>query len=282
MHQKHQKNNIIQIGGTMMDSIQGSRKEMQQQEFKILCEFDRICRKYKLTYFLTAGTLLGAIRHEGFIPWDDDIDVAMPLKDYKRFAQIAQRELSKEYFFQNWKTEKNYPFHFAKIRKNGTRDQDIFLQKLEIHHGIYIDLFPLETCPKNEWFAKLLFKTVAFTSYALLAKSDQTFVYRYRKKYERLLFAWMKRMPRTWILFLRESIISLFDVFCSKERLCTSSGRHGYPRESYQSEWFSETVFVLFEGKTFPAPKGWDALLTNMYGAYWILSPEKERKGHTK
>ena len=263
-----------------MDSAKVSLKEMQKQEFEILCEFDRICKIYNLTYYLTAGTLLGAIRHKGFIPWDDDIDVVMPFEDYKRFSKICQKELAKNYFFQSWKTEKNYPFHFVKIRKNGTIDGVTFLKKIKMHHGIYIDIFPLEKCPKTDWFAKLLFKTVEFTTYALLKKGDKTFHYNFQKKYEQMIFSLLKWLPRKILLFFREEIRFLVFVFCSNERLCTSGGGHGYPYETYKAEWFSETVLVWFEGKNFPAPKGWDALLTHMYGEYHILPPKAERKGH--
>ncbi len=257
-----------------------SLKEMQQQEFEILCELDRICTAYKITYYLTAGTLLGAIRHKGFIPWDDDIDVAMPLKDYRKFTQICQRELATDYFFQDWKTEKNYPFHFAKIRKNGTNDGVTFLQKIEMHHGISIDIFPLEACPKRDWFAKLLFKITEFSTYALLKKGDKTFSHCFQKKYERIIFRLLQWVPKKGLLFFREGVCRIVSIFCSNQRLCTSGGGHGYPYETYKAEWFSKTVFVTFENRTFPAPKEWDALLSHMYGDYQILPPKEKRRGH--
>ena len=141
---------------------------LQKQEFEILCEVRRICDKYDLTYFITAGTLLGAVRHKGFIPWDDDIDVVMPKKDFKKFSKLCRVELAKQYFFQNCRSEKQYPFLFAKIRKNNTFVNDMLLANLKIHKGLYIDVFPLVKCPKGENAAKLYFKLIEVITYAII------------------------------------------------------------------------------------------------------------------
>ena len=94
--------------------------QIQQHQLNMAKEVDRICKKYNLRYSIAGGTLLGAIRHQGFIPWDDDLDISMPREDYDKFIKIAQQELGKKYFLQTWDTDKNFVFPFAKIRENNT------------------------------------------------------------------------------------------------------------------------------------------------------------------
>ena len=97
-------------------------------EKQILCKYIEICEKYHLRYFVAFGTLLGTVRHKGFIPWDDDIDVGMPREDYERFLQIAQKECGEEYFLQTVDTDPEYHLYFAKLRMNRTRFVENSLQ----------------------------------------------------------------------------------------------------------------------------------------------------------
>ena len=102
-------------------------KKIQQIELDILLEVDRICKKHEIEYFLDFGTLLGAVRHSGFIPWDDDIDIGMTRDNYEKFLKIASSELKKDYFLQNVYTERETPFLYSKIRKNGKFTMEFLL-----------------------------------------------------------------------------------------------------------------------------------------------------------
>ncbi len=120
---------------------------VQKIETDILVEFMKICSKYSLEWIVIGGTALGVARHAGFIPWDDDIDVAMPRKDYNVFIQVANNELPKGLFFQNYVTEKSYNGYFSKIRREGTSFVEEGGTKLRMHQGIFIDIFPLDNLP---------------------------------------------------------------------------------------------------------------------------------------
>ena len=129
---------------------------------EMLIEFDAICKKNQLKYWLDSGTLLGAVRHQGFIPWDDDIDLSMPIEDYNNFLKIAQSELSAEIFFQTSQTDKNFKFDYIKLRSNKAsivefheKDKDI-----NYHQGVFIDIFPMLAIESTEANKKLYDRTL--------------------------------------------------------------------------------------------------------------------------
>ena len=101
-----------------MDDV--TLRKVQLELLAMLKDIDQVCSKYQIAYFLDSGTLLGAIRHQGFIPWDDDLDIGMLRSDYDRFSAIAQKELGDSYFWQTWKTESGYAYPFGKVRKRHT------------------------------------------------------------------------------------------------------------------------------------------------------------------
>lgn len=253
---------------------------LKKQELMVLHTFKDICEKHQLTYFITAGTLLGAVRHRGFIPWDDDIDVIMPRKDYNRFARLCEKDLPEGLFLQNKRTDSEYPFHFSKLRIDGTSVYDPFLSGVAIHKGIYIDIFPVDKCPLDDRFARLMFKWVGMTTYALIAKSDASFDFDFTKKTARLAYRFLRWLPRRMVTALRDGYVALGNLFCSGKKLCTVSGAHGFPRETYDASWHAGSTQMWFEDDEFPAPVGWDEQLTRMYGDY-MTPPEKEdRDGH--
>jgi len=124
-------------------------KRLQNIEYEILQEIVRICEKNNLSYFLIGGTLLGAVRHKGFIPWDDDLDIAIPRKDYEKFLKICQTQLNSDYFLHCNKTDPDYWLPFAKVRKKNTLFDEKSITSIETHKGIYNDVFPLDNAKKT-------------------------------------------------------------------------------------------------------------------------------------
>ena len=131
-------------------------KELRQAQLimlDMLIEFDAICKKHSLKYWLDSGTLLGAVRHKGFIPWDDDIDLSMPVEDYRKFKEIAQDELSDNIFFQTKETDPKFKFDYMKLRSNRASIVEFHEEGRDVgyHQGIFVDIFPMLTLPNTEF-----------------------------------------------------------------------------------------------------------------------------------
>ena len=149
-------------------------KAIQKCELEILSEIDRICVRHRIPYFAIGGTALGAIRHKGFIPWDDDIDIAMERNEYNRFLSYASKELGSSFFIQNIDSEPDSPFYFTKIRKNDTQFVECYLKEAGIHQGIFVDIFPFDHINNNRWIAALHYRICFFFYQIFFVKSLTT------------------------------------------------------------------------------------------------------------
>lgn len=248
-------------------------REAQKASVDILVEFDRVCKKNGLVYWLDFGTLLGAVRHKGFIPWDDDIDLSMPLQDYNKFLEIGQAELSDGYFLQTEKTDPGSRLSSGifKIRKDGTffiNDYDDF--RMNYHKGASIDVFaqvPYPTVSKNtlRFFRKRINKAYGF------------FHYNPRLNFKNIVSYFV--FPVSYVFF--KAIWRVICAFHVKNRMLTSIEWliYGYP--TLKSEMLP-TQNIEFEGRMFPAPKNPDARLTDMYGDYMVIPNAEKRRIHAK
>lgn len=250
------------------------------RELEILQMFRELCEKHGLRFYLTAGTLLGAVRHKGFIPWDDDIDVAMPREDYDRLRLVYQSELPEDYYWQDSFTEENFPYLFAKVRKHGTQVDEPKMKNFHIRSGISMDVFPLDICPDQDRNARFFFKVNTLLSYAYAMKVDRDFPFMSKKKHVQLAYRFLRLLPISLLRSIRADIVQLCRKWSSGRRLCTVGGVYGYPVETYEAAWFAGDTKLSFEGDMYPVPSGWDPLLKNMYGDYWNPPSEENRKKH--
>lgn len=243
----------------------------------ILQEFDRICKKHKLKYFLSDGTLLGAVRHRGFIPWDDDIDVQMLRKDYDKFCEICKNELGESFFLQTQETDPFYNWSYGKLRLCNTDFVRSGQEHLKQKTGIFIDIFPLDNTINNKsiqcfigiicrMFRQILWAPVGMVSEKKLIK---------RVFYRSLYFIPRKLSICGFNFFSK--------IFNSKDTEYLVSNHLIYSRNKIlvlKRSWFNETIELDFEKSKFSLPIGYEKVLTQTYGEYMNLPPKSERKGH--
>ncbi|HHH72888.1 MAG TPA: LicD family protein [Sulfuricurvum sp.] len=145
-------------------------REAQLIMLEMLVEFDAVCKQHALTYWLDSGTLLGAVRHKGFIPWDDDIDIAMPLEDYRALARLPKEVFSDTIFFQTKKTDPKFPFDYMKLRSNKATIIEFHEQNktADYHQGVFVDIFPMlsvKKSPFHQWYYKSSLALIRFFSH---------------------------------------------------------------------------------------------------------------------
>ena len=256
--------------------------KVQIVECEIMQVIDSICRKHNLTYFAIGGTALGAVRHQGFIPWDDDIDIGMPRKDYESFLKYAREELPRAYFLQNFFTEKKSPFYFTKIRKNDTKFVEFYLKDEDIHQGIFVDIFPFDNVPTNQTLCNLHFRFCRFLYQVYLCKSLTTVCSsRFEQKDNRkgkirkVLHTLLLPIPKSWLFHLLDRSVQLFN---GKE--CTEISHIVRRRLRVHLEDLYPIVHLPFEQQQMPVPKNYHAYLTAQFGSYDELPPEEKRYGH--
>lgn len=253
---------------------------LQLTELEILTEFARICDMHGLRYYLVGGTLLGAVRHGGFIPWDDDIDVAMPREDYDRFAQLAPRELAEEYFYQCPDTDPNYYLSYAKIRKNGTEVYEERFKNSRFHKGVFVDIFPLDFCPKCGWLCHLLFNTLAVMNYR--GQIDSGEIYKpYSEWSGKVGYGVLKLLSPPKLIKTRRYLLKLSKSLSRGDYVASYSGAYGYYKEVFPWEWFECGNEYAFENLSFRIPREQNEILLQLYGEDCLrMSSTITKKSH--
>ena len=247
----------------------------QKMQFDILKEVDRLCRKYKIKYYLSSGTLLGAVRHKGYIPWDDDMDIEMLRDDYEKFKQIALKEMDKKYFWQDVYTDKHFGYVFAKIKINGTKYIEEMAVKNKAHNGIYIDIFPIDRFSGNQFD----FKKIVFLRMLLLIKNK--YIIKADTLFKKIELIGLKLINPFVTRNLLIKIINTIIKKNKKGKYLTNYSTVFFNKNIRENEWYKNTVELEFEGSKFMGPSGYDEILTFLYGNYMQLPPVEKRVTHS-
>ncbi len=265
----------------MVEPTQEQLQRMKKLELAMLTCFVEVCRELSLRYYLVGGTLLGAVRHQGFIPWDDDIDVAMPRADYEIFLREGQKHLPEHYFLQCLDTELDYYTNFAKIRDRRTTFVEYSVRKFAICHGVYIDIFPLDCYPDDPReqrkmdFEQMLFRRRTRAAVDVPPQARYDFPTELGLRLVSYLTCLRYPNYRKALKFrekLHKSVIP-------GEKWANYCGAWG-KKEIMPASWYAEGVELSFEGLTVMGPAHWDKWLTQVYGDYMQPPPVEKRVGH--
>lgn len=261
------KNNLISL------------EEMKKIELDILIYIDKICKKNDIQYSIAGGTLLGAVRHKGFIPWDDDIDVFMTRANYIKFIDVLKKENNNKYLLLNANIQKDYYYAFSKIVNTKTTMIETDTKKIK-DYGIYVDLFPIDNIPDDLEERRLFLKKV--NKYKKML--DLTCSIRYKNKSKLNLFL------RKIIYFCSSSRLSNYfakkiDFLSQKyynkktQEQGTVVGGYG-EKEIMKKNIYNEYIKIKFENHYFQALKNYDFYLKKLYGNYMELPPKEKRISH--
>ncbi len=253
---------------------------VRNAQMDLLIELDRICKKHNIPYFLTYGTLLGAVRHDGFIPWDDDLDVGMLWNHLERFRKVCQTELDPAYMFYSWDTDPCSPHPFMKLKIRRTHYPERLAAASGMDDGIYIDIFPYDGIPEGKLARKwqkletyVLYKILLLRcNFDLAGESKlRKLVYGALKTVSRIrsLESWRKAATRARMRYNDGSAKYVTNMY---------SG-YDYEREAVPFQMLETVIPHKFEQGEFCIPKDYDQFLRQCYGDYMQLPPEDQRVG---
>lgn len=260
-------------------------RKLQMEELQMANIIVNICQKYNLEYYIMGGTLLGAIRHQGFIPWDDDLDIGMKRSDYEKFMKIAEYELSAPYSIHHYKNDSSYIYPYIRIqndsislRRDNTKNKTV--------QNLWVDIFPLDGVPQGK-VQRFAWEKTLYILRGLRNVSCFDELVNINKEYSGLKKLVVELAQRYNIqkFFNTNRILAKIDNYLKSWSLEDNSyignpmGGHWF-KEVYPKEYYLKTVPVIFEGIELSAPIEYKKVLEKMYGDYMLLPKEEDRNWH--
>lgn len=260
-------------------------ERLHKELYRTLAEVVRICEVCHIPYFIQGGSAIGALYNKGIVPWDDDIDVGMTRENYDRFLREAPAHLSSEYFLEWFGTEENTPFYFAKIKRNNTLFVEEIWRHMDIHHGIFVDIFPYDRIPDNPMLERLHRFEAKFWINCFMAK--EVWLWRHCGKCEI-----DEPLPKSWIgcaairavvsLFSRKSLYKIMNRVLSRYNGCNTKRVNivRMPKDQIARADVENAVDMEFGGMMVKAPRNIETYLRHHYPNLRPVLPEHEQINH--
>lgn len=261
-------------------------EELHQYDLSALKAFAAFCEEHGLNYFAIGGTLLGAVRHQGFIPWDDDVDVAMPRADYDRLVAMADR-FPKPFVLEQYQYNKEFQSYFAKLRSEEIMLYETVTEAGDKRPGYLVDIMPLDGTPDNPLLRKLYFARVLILRFLCGAANVNTGILTSRPKWEQQVLK-VCRALRLYKVVTKDKVYRRMDRLFRRQKAETAShigtitGAYK-TKEIVPAEYFGlkeKPVYLPFEDMKLRVPARYEVYLTHMYGDYKSLPPKEQRKAH--
>lgn len=261
-------------------------RDLQLVELDLIRAFVDICEKEGLTYYLLGGTLLGAVRHKGYIPWDDDADIGLPRPDYEKFLMVAKKYLPEDYQVESYKATPGYKFYFSRLTCAKQKVKVYASQKESIQNA-WIDIFPLDGMPNQKYlnkihqgylmFLRALYKFSVFDTHVGIHLPNRVW-------YEKALISFCKYMPIQKLFSTRRRLDSLDHAlkkysYENSNYLVNFMGAYKF-REMFLKDVYAEGALYEFEGLQLNGPKDYDFVCTQLYGDYMTPPPDAEKNKH--
>lgn len=266
-------------------------KQVQAILLEMMDDVHNLCQKYGLCYMMSGGCAIGAVRHQGFIPWDDDIDICMPRQDYERLPKLLLETFPDKYQVQELYGHKDYDLNFTKIRLNGTKFVELTDTEPQIA-GIFIDVFPIENVYDNvilRFFQRFYSDGLQFIcSCVRIKEKKEKFLHYTQGNVKLKLMLWVKSAMGSFFSFFSFRHWLLLTEYYLKHCDETNSywisiptGRNHFDGERYPRDWFFAPVLKEFAGRQYYFPAKVENYLKQLYGDYMTIPKKEERESHT-
>ena len=256
-------------------------EKLHRVELMICDELDRICKKHDIPYFMIAGTLLGAIRHHGFIPWDEDMDFGMMRDDYERFIKACEEDLNTNVFFlQTMDSDPHYPKAYAKLRVKDTHIKEYTMRNCPCMDGIFIDLFPFDYVPDDPAKQKKNQKERFLWNAMMDFKCGNDAILNHNAGIRKAL-KFMSHFVSRKTMVKKKKEIYPRDNEDQTKFIVTAQGSYGYFKEIIPVEYTKKLTYYPFEDMFLPGFKDYDSYLRGMYKDYMTIPKGSSRNKHT-
>lgn len=253
---------------------QQSIKGVQNKILEIMVFIDKVCRRYGIIYYIMGGTALGAVRHGGFIPWDDDLDIFMTPDNYEKFKQEFNSINSDRFVLQEWSITKKH-LEYAKVRMNNTTFiEEAFKNRNDMHHGIYVDIMILHKCPANRLMQKIIYYESKYVTLVALSQRN----WKPKTRLHKIALSMLKVLPNNLLSNICYRRIYKYESLKREYAYCYWITKAKFHQGIFDREMFKEPIEILFENIKLMGPTNIKKYLKLRYGNYMELPPKKQQK----